>query len=77
MRNSGLVDQQLLKTANRQKQNIHNVILLVENSEIMPWILHKFKPLNESETLKTVMSGSFFLVKFFTWPRNYYNDNKV
>ena len=48
MRNSGLVDQQLLKTANRQQQNIDNVILLVENSDIMLGILHKFNLLNES-----------------------------
>ena len=31
--------------------------------------------LNESETLKTVMSEFIFLWRFFTWPRNYYNDN--
>ena len=60
MRKSGFVDQQLLKTANRQQQNIDNVILLVENSDIMLGILHEFKPLNKSETLKTVMSEFFF-----------------
>ena len=31
---------------------------------------------NKSETLKTVMSEFFFWWRFFTWPRNYYNDNK-
>ena len=31
--------------------------------------------LNESEALIAVMSEFFILWRFFTWPRNYYNDN--
>ena len=52
-----LVDQQLLKTANRKQQNTDNVLLLVENYYIM---LQIFNKLNQSETLITVMSGSFY-----------------
>ena len=32
--------------------------------------------LNKSVDLITVMSEFLFLWRFFTWPRNYYNDNK-
>ena len=60
----GVVDQQLLKTANNKQQNTDNVILLVENCDIMLQILNKFSPLNQSETLITVMLGSFFVKVF-------------
>ena len=33
--------------------------------------------LNESEALITVMSEFFFSWRFFTWPHNYYNNNKI
>ena len=44
---------------------------VISSSKFCINIIH----LNESETLITVMS-EYFLERFFTWPRNYYNDNK-
>ena len=43
--------------------------------EILLEILHNH--LNQSQAQKTVTSEIFFLVKFFTWPHNYYNDNNL
>ena len=40
----GVVDQQLLKTANRKQQNADNVLWLVENCDIKLEILHKLNP---------------------------------
>ena len=40
----GVVNQQLLKTANRNQQNTDNVLLLVENCDIKLAILHKLNP---------------------------------
>ena len=40
----GVVDQQLLKTANGKQQNTDIVLLLVENCDTMLEILHKHKP---------------------------------
>ena len=37
-----VVDQQLLKTANRKQQDTENVLLLVENCHIMLEILNEF-----------------------------------
>ena len=72
----GVVYQQLLKTANRKQQNTDNVHSLVENCDTMLEIYINISHFNKSEILKTVMS-EFFFVKFLTWPRNYYNDNKT
>ena len=58
------MDQQLLKTANREQQNTDNVILLVENCDIMLQILNKLTDLNKLEILITVMSGSFYCEGF-------------
>ena len=44
MRNLGVVDQQLLKIANRKQQNTDNVLLLAENCNIKLKILHKHNP---------------------------------
>ena len=44
MRNLGVVDQQLLKLANRKQQNTDNVLLLAENFDIKLKILHKHNP---------------------------------
>ena len=60
-----VVDQQLLKTANRKQQNTDNVLLLVKNCDIKHEILNKSTHLNQSETQITVMSEFFFFVKVF------------
>ena len=57
----GVVDEQLLKTANREQQNTDDVHLLAENCDIKLEILNKATHLNQSETQITVMSESFFL----------------
>ena len=54
MRN-GIVDQQLLKTANRKQQNTDNALLLVENCDIKLEIWNKLSPFNKSATLIPVM----------------------
>ena len=46
-----------------------------ENCDIKLEILNKLAHWNQLETQITVMS-EFFLMKVFSWPRNYYNDNK-
>ena len=51
-----VVDQQLLKTANRKQQNTDNVLLLVENCDIMFKILHKinpFEPIREPDNCES------------------------
>ena len=60
MSNLGVVDQQLLETANRKQQNTDNVLLLVENCDIKLEIFNKSTHLNQSETQITVMSKLFF-----------------
>ena len=76
MRNLGVVDQQLLKTANRLQQNTDIVLLLVENCDTMLEILHKHNPFKQITDPDNCDVRVFFVVKFFTWPRNYYNNNK-
>ena len=71
----GVVYQQLLKTANRKQQNTDNVHLLVENCDTMLEILHKHKPFERIRDPENCDVRVVFFVKFFTWPRNYYNDN--
>ena len=39
-------------------------------------ILNKLAHLNQLETQINVTSELFFFSRFFSWPRNYYNDNK-
>ena len=54
--------------------------LLVENCDIKLEILNKLAHLNQLETQITVMSETqsyFFSLRFFSCPRNYYNDNDV
>ena len=60
----GVVDQQILETANRKQQNTNNVFLLVENCDIKLKILNKSTHLNQSETQITVMSDFFFCEGF-------------
>ena len=60
----GVVDQQLVKSANKKQQNTDNVLLLVENCDIMLEILNNLTHLNQSLTLITVMSGSFYCEGF-------------
>ena len=60
---------------NRKQQNTDNVLLLVENWDIKLEILNKLAHLNLLETQITVLSELFFFSRFFSWPRNYYNDN--
>ena len=71
-----VVDQQLLKTANRKQQNTDNVLWLVENCDIKLENLHKHNPFVRITDLDNCDIRAFFFVKLFTWPRNYYNDNK-
>ena len=59
-----VVDQQILKTANRKQQNTDNVLLLVENCDIKLKILNKSTHLNQSETKLTMMSELFFCEGF-------------
>ena len=61
----GGVDQQLLtKTTKRKRQNTDYVLSFVENCEIKLEILNKLSYLNQSGTLKTVMSELFFVKVF-------------
>ena len=71
----GVVDQHLLKTANRKQQNTKNVLLLVENCDVMLEILHKLNPFEQIRDPDNCDVRLIFLVKFFAWPRNYYNNN--
>ena len=71
----GLVEQQLLITENRQQQNTDNIFLLVKNCDIMFKILHKIKPFGPMSSPETTDVMLIFLLAFFLWPRNYYNDN--
>ena len=50
---------------------------MVEKHDIMFKILHKLHPMHQSEALKTVTSSPIFYQRFFKWPRNYYNNNKM
>ena len=59
-----VVDQQLLKTANRKQQNIDNILLLVGKCDSELEILNKFAHLNQLETQITVMSELFFSESF-------------
>ena len=59
-----VVDQELLKTANRKQQNTDNVLLLVENCDNKLEILNKSTHLNQSETQITVMSELFLCEVF-------------
>ena len=70
-----VVDQQLLKTANRKQQNTVNVLWLVENCDIKFEILHKHNPFERITDPDNCDVRVYLFVKFFTWPRNYYNDN--
>ena len=74
--NPGVVYQHLLKTANRKQQNTKKVLLLVENCDTMLEILHKHEPFERIRGPDNCDVRVFSFVKFFTWPRNYYNDNK-
>ena len=40
-------------------------------------ILHKHNPFERIRSPDNCDVRLIFLVEFFTWPRNYYNDNKV
>ena len=71
----GVVDQHLLKTANRKQQNTKNVLLLVENCDLMLGILHKQNPFATIRDPENCNVRLIFLVKFFTCLHNYYNDN--
>ena len=75
MRNLGVVDQELFKVANRKQQNTDDVFLLAENCDIRLKILHKhypFEPIRDPDNCDVRV---FFLWTFFTWPRNYYDNN--
>ena len=55
----GVVDQHLLKTANRKQQNTKNVLLLVEKCDLMLRILHKqnpFAPIRDPENCDVRLS---------------------
>ena len=56
--------QQLLKTANRKKQNTDTVLLFVENCDVKLEIFNKLTHLNQSQILITVMSDLFFCEGF-------------
>ena len=60
----GVVDQQLLKTANRKQQNTDSVLSFVENCDIKLKILDKSTHLNQSVTQITVVSESFYCEGF-------------
>ena len=61
MRNLGVVDQQLLKIANRKQQNKDNVLLLVGNCDIKLEILHKHKPFERIRDPENCDVRVFFL----------------
>ena len=61
IRNLGVVDQQLLKTANRLQQNTDIVLLLVENCDTMLEILHKHKPFERIRDLDNCDVRVYFL----------------
>ena len=46
----GVMDQQLLKAANRKQQNTDNVLLLIENCDIKLEIVNTSTHLNQLET---------------------------
>ena len=73
----GVVDQQLLKTANRNQQNTDNVLLLVENCDIMLEVLNKLSPFEQIRDLDNCDVMVIYCEVFFTCPHNYYTDNKV
>ena len=71
----GVVSIQSSKTANRKQQNTDKVLLLVGNCDIKLEILHKHNPFERIRDPDNCDVRVIFFVKFFTWPRNYYNDN--
>ena len=73
----GVVDLQKLKTANRKQQNTDNVLSLAENCDIKLEILHKHNPFEPIRDPNNCDVGVIFLWRFFTCPRNYYNDNNI
>ena len=63
----GVVDQQLLKTANWKQRNTENVLVLVENCDIKLEILHKhnpFEPIRDPDNcdVRLILSEGFSLV---------------
>ena len=50
---------------------------MVKNCDTMLEILHKHKPFQQIRDPENCDVRDFFLWRFFTWPRNYYNDNKI
>ena len=72
-----VVYQQLIKIANRKQHNTDNGLWMVENCDTMLEILHKHKPFEQIRDPENCDVRGFFLWRFFTWPRNYYNDNKL
>ena len=57
----GVLNQQLLKTANRKQQNTDNVHSLVENCDTMLEILHKHKPFQRIRDPENCDVRVFFL----------------
>ena len=55
----GVVDQQLLKTANRKQQNTDNGLWMTEKLDIMFEILHELGSLGPIRDTKTMMSHWF------------------
>ena len=72
-----VVDQQLLKTANRKQQNTDNVLLLVENCDIMLEIWNKLDPFEPIRDPDNCDVRLILLWRLFTCPRNYYNENNT
>ena len=47
------------------------------NCDIMFKILHKIRPFGPMSSPETSDVMVIFLLAFFLWPRNYYNDNNI
>ena len=75
-----IVYQQLIKTAIRKQQNSDDGLWMAQKLDIMFEILHNLTHLDQSETLITVMSSSFYfkgfslghiiittIIKYWTW----------
>ena len=50
---------------------------MVENCDTMLEILHKHKPFERIRDPENCDFRVIFFSRFFSWPRNYYNDNNV
>ena len=62
---------------NRKQQYTGNGFQMVENCDTMLEILHKHRPFERIRDPENCDVRVNFFRRFFTWPRNYYNDNNI